>query len=41
MQFSALAGIRPRIETFPLERAEEAFSRVMQSKVRFRAVLTP
>jgi alcohol dehydrogenase, propanol-preferring len=41
MQFSTLAGIRPRIETFPLERAEEAFGSVMSNKVRFRAVLTP
>jgi D-arabinose 1-dehydrogenase-like Zn-dependent alcohol dehydrogenase len=37
--FSALSGIRPRIERFPLERAEEAFGKVMANKVRFRAVL--
>lgn len=41
MAFSALTGIKPRTEVFPLERAEEAFARVMENKVRFRAVLTP
>jgi D-arabinose 1-dehydrogenase-like Zn-dependent alcohol dehydrogenase len=41
MAFAALSGIRPRIETFPLEKAEEAYARVMENKVRFRAVLTP
>jgi D-arabinose 1-dehydrogenase-like Zn-dependent alcohol dehydrogenase len=39
MAFSALSGVRPRIEKFPLERAEEAFGKVMANKVRFRAVL--
>jgi D-arabinose 1-dehydrogenase-like Zn-dependent alcohol dehydrogenase len=33
--------VRPRIESFPLERAEEAFARVMENRVRFRAVLVP
>ena len=37
--FSALSDVRPRIEKFPLERAEEAFGKVMANKVRFRAVL--
>jgi D-arabinose 1-dehydrogenase-like Zn-dependent alcohol dehydrogenase len=41
MNFSALSGVRPRTETFKLEQAEQAFARVMESKVRFRAVLTP
>ncbi|HEY4119541.1 MAG TPA: alcohol dehydrogenase [Byssovorax sp.] len=41
MSFSALSGVRPRIETFPLDRAEEAFAKVMDNKVRFRAVLVP
>ncbi len=41
MTFSALAGVRPRIEMFPLERAEEAFAKVMSNRVRFRAVLVP
>lgn len=41
MAFSAVVGVKPRTEVFPLERAEEAFARVMENKVRFRAVLTP
>ena len=41
MSFSALTGVRPRIEKFKLEQAEEAFGKVMANKVRFRAVLTP
>jgi D-arabinose 1-dehydrogenase-like Zn-dependent alcohol dehydrogenase len=41
MRFCALTGIRPRIELFPLERAEEAFGKMMANQVRFRAVLTP
>ena len=41
MRFSALTGVRPRIEQFPLERAEEAFGKVMSNRVRFRAVLVP
>jgi D-arabinose 1-dehydrogenase-like Zn-dependent alcohol dehydrogenase len=41
VRFSKLAGVKARVETFPLERVEEAFGRVMQNKVRFRAVLLP
>lgn len=41
MAFSALTGVRPRIEKFKLDQAEEAFGKVMGNKVRFRAVLTP
>jgi D-arabinose 1-dehydrogenase-like Zn-dependent alcohol dehydrogenase len=41
LNFSALSGVRPRIERFKLEQAEEAFARVMENRVRFRAVLTP
>jgi D-arabinose 1-dehydrogenase-like Zn-dependent alcohol dehydrogenase len=40
MDFSVLSNIRPLIETFPLERAAEAFDRMMSGKARFRAVLT-
>lgn len=40
MAFSALAGIRPMIETMPLERAAEAYERMMSGKARFRMVLT-
>ena len=41
MRFSVLAGVKPRTEVFPLERAEEAFTKVMENRIRFRAVLTP
>lgn len=41
MAFSKLTGVRPRTETFTFDRAEEAFARVMENKVRFRAVLVP
>jgi D-arabinose 1-dehydrogenase-like Zn-dependent alcohol dehydrogenase len=40
MAFSALAGIRPMIETMPLERAAEAYERMMSGAARFRMVLT-
>jgi D-arabinose 1-dehydrogenase-like Zn-dependent alcohol dehydrogenase len=40
MGFSVLASIRPLIETFPLERAAEAYQRMMSGKARFRVVLT-
>jgi D-arabinose 1-dehydrogenase-like Zn-dependent alcohol dehydrogenase len=38
--FSVLAHIRPLIETYPLERAPEAYERMMSGKARFRVVLT-
>ena len=40
MAFSALVGIRPMIETMPLERAAEAYDRMMRGDARFRMVLT-
>ncbi len=41
MAFSALSGVRPRTETFKLDQADAALARVMENKVRFRAVLVP
>ena len=38
--FSALTGVRPMIETMPLERAAEAYARMMRGAARFRMVLT-
>jgi D-arabinose 1-dehydrogenase-like Zn-dependent alcohol dehydrogenase len=38
--FSALAGVRPLIEVFPLERAAEAYERMASGKARFRVVLS-
>ena len=39
--FSVLTGVRPRVEVFKLEQAEQALARMMENRVRFRAVLTP
>jgi D-arabinose 1-dehydrogenase-like Zn-dependent alcohol dehydrogenase len=40
MKFAALTGVRPMIETMPLERAQEAYDRMMSGAARFRMVLT-
>lgn len=40
MSFSALTGVRSMNETFPLEKAAEAYERMMSGKARFRVVLT-
>jgi len=40
LAFSALNGVRPMTEVFPLERATEAYDRMMSGKARFRVVLT-
>jgi D-arabinose 1-dehydrogenase-like Zn-dependent alcohol dehydrogenase len=41
MAFSALTGVRPRTETFRLEQADAALAKVMENRIRFRAVLIP
>ncbi len=41
MSFAALTGVRPMIETLPLEQAAEAYDRMMAGHARFRIVLTP
>lgn len=40
LRFSVLSGVRPMIEKFPLERANEAYDRMITGKAEFRAVLT-
>jgi D-arabinose 1-dehydrogenase-like Zn-dependent alcohol dehydrogenase len=40
LAFSALTGVRSRNEVYPLERAAEAYERMMSGKARFRVVLT-
>jgi D-arabinose 1-dehydrogenase-like Zn-dependent alcohol dehydrogenase len=40
LKFSALAGVRPITETYPLEKASQGFDRMMSGKARFRVVLT-
>ncbi|HEX7935527.1 MAG TPA: alcohol dehydrogenase [Paraburkholderia sp.] len=39
LAFSALSGVKPMIEVFPLERAAEAYDRMMSGEARFRVVL--
>ena len=40
MAFAALTGVRPMVEALPLERAAEAYDRMMRGEPRFRMVLT-
>ncbi|BCZ84237.1 alcohol dehydrogenase [Paraburkholderia terrae] len=40
LAFSALADVKPMIETYPIERAAEAYDRMMSGAARFRVVLT-
>lgn len=41
MNFSVQAGVRSMNEVYPLERAADAYDRMMSGKARFRVVLTP
>jgi D-arabinose 1-dehydrogenase-like Zn-dependent alcohol dehydrogenase len=40
LRFSELTGVRPMIETYPLEEAAEAYARMMSGKAQFRVVIT-
>jgi D-arabinose 1-dehydrogenase-like Zn-dependent alcohol dehydrogenase len=40
LNFSALTGVRPMIEKYPLEKVAEAYDRMIQGRARFRVVLT-
>jgi D-arabinose 1-dehydrogenase-like Zn-dependent alcohol dehydrogenase len=40
LRFAARTGVRPMIETYPLEKAAEGYDRMMSGHARFRAVLT-
>jgi len=40
LRFAELSGVRPMTETYPLEKATEAYARMMSGKARFRVVLT-
>jgi D-arabinose 1-dehydrogenase-like Zn-dependent alcohol dehydrogenase len=40
LQFAELTGVRPMIETYPLEKAAEAYARMMSGNAQFRVVLT-
>jgi len=40
LNFAELSGVRPMIETYPLEKAAEAYARMMSGNAQFRVVLT-
>ena len=40
VRFAELTGVRPMIETYPLEKAAEGYARMMSGKAQFRVVLT-
>jgi D-arabinose 1-dehydrogenase-like Zn-dependent alcohol dehydrogenase len=40
LSFAELSGVRAMIETYPLEKAAEAYARMMSGKAQFRVVLT-
>jgi uncharacterized zinc-type alcohol dehydrogenase-like protein len=39
LRFCAIHGIKPMVETFPFSKVNEAFEKVINNKIRFRAVL--
>lgn len=41
LAFSARSGVRPQIEVYPLDKAAEAYERMLSGKARFRVVLQP
>lgn len=40
LRFCELSGVRPMVETYPLEKAAEAYARMKSGKAEFRVVLT-
>ena len=40
LQFSALTGVRPMIERYPLAKAADAYEQMISGRARFRVVLT-
>ena len=40
LRFSSQTGVKAMIEKYPLEKASEAFARMMSGKAQFRVVLT-
>jgi propanol-preferring alcohol dehydrogenase len=39
LEFSALSGVRPMIERYPLQKAAEAYEQMLSGRARFRVVL--
>jgi D-arabinose 1-dehydrogenase-like Zn-dependent alcohol dehydrogenase len=40
LRFAEQSGVRPHVETYPLEKAAEAYARMMSGAAQFRVVLT-
>jgi D-arabinose 1-dehydrogenase-like Zn-dependent alcohol dehydrogenase len=40
LRFAELSDVRPMVETYPLEKAGEAYARMLSGKAQFRVVLT-
>jgi D-arabinose 1-dehydrogenase-like Zn-dependent alcohol dehydrogenase len=40
LRFSEMTGVRPMIEKYPLEKASEAYARMLSEKAEFRVVVT-
>jgi D-arabinose 1-dehydrogenase-like Zn-dependent alcohol dehydrogenase len=40
LEFSAISGVRPMIERYPLAKAAEAYDQMISGRARFRVVLT-
>jgi D-arabinose 1-dehydrogenase-like Zn-dependent alcohol dehydrogenase len=40
LHFCEISGVRPMIETYPLEQAADAYARMLSGKAQFRVVLT-
>jgi D-arabinose 1-dehydrogenase-like Zn-dependent alcohol dehydrogenase len=40
LRFAELSGVRPMIETYPFEKAAEAYARMMSGNAQFRVVIT-
>jgi D-arabinose 1-dehydrogenase-like Zn-dependent alcohol dehydrogenase len=40
LRFAELTGVRPMVETYPLEKAGEAYARMLSGNAQFRVVLT-
>jgi D-arabinose 1-dehydrogenase-like Zn-dependent alcohol dehydrogenase len=40
LNFAELSGVRPMVERYPLEKAGEAYARMMSGNAQFRVVLT-
>jgi D-arabinose 1-dehydrogenase-like Zn-dependent alcohol dehydrogenase len=40
LNFAEISGVRPMVETYPLEKAAQAYARMVSGKAEFRVVLT-